>query len=344
MLPDVMVPVQEKTDVAAARRAALDLASFPEELAGKLSILVTEAASNLIKHAGGGQIVVRRLGASPAAGVEIIAMDKGPGMSNPARCFEDGYSTAGSPGTGLGAVSRIASFYDFYSAEGKGTVLVARVGDSAPKNGCGVELGAVGVAYPGEEISGDSWGIASRGSESVCRVIVADGLGHGVLAAEASDLAVSTAMNSSGLSAESLIEKCHGRMRATRGAAVSVADADFAAEQLAFTGVGNVSGAIVNESGARQQMISVNGTVGHELRRTQTFRYSLPPGSTVVLHSDGLSASWGLEKYPGLLQRHPTVIAAVLFRDFVRGRDDATVVVMRAATATDGHDSRGPGA
>lgn len=119
MLADVIVEVRQKTDVAAARRAALELAAFADSDGadmGALSLVVTEAATNLIKHAGGGHIVLRRMAGARHAWIEMIAMDKGPGLTNPARSFEDGYSTAGSPGTGLGAVARLSSFCDYYSA------------------------------------------------------------------------------------------------------------------------------------------------------------------------------------------------------------------------------------
>ena len=54
------------------------------------------------------------------------------------RCLTDGYSTAGTPGTGLGAVRRLANEFDIYSAPGEGTIVMARFGardsnrDSAP--------------------------------------------------------------------------------------------------------------------------------------------------------------------------------------------------------------------
>ena len=333
MQPDIVVPVHEKTDVAAARRAALELAAFPPESngseAGALSLVVTEAATNLIKHGGGGQIVLRRMGASSE--VEVIAMDKGPGLMNPGRAFEDGYSTAGSPGTGLGAVARLSSFYDFYSAPQRGLVLVARVGTPATNGNHladGVEYGSISAPYPGESVSGDGWAISIH--ERTCRVIVADGLGHGVLAAEASAAAVETSLASPSLKLEEVLEKCHARLRPTRGAAVSIADADFAAGSVRFAGVGNVAGVVLTDSAQRRQMVSVNGTVGHEMRKTQSYTYPLSSDSLVVMHSDGLSANWGLEKYPGLFYKHPSVIAGVLFRDYRRDRDDATVVVARA--------------
>jgi anti-sigma regulatory factor (Ser/Thr protein kinase) len=326
MIPDVIVPIQEKTDVSAARRGALELAAFPEETAGALSLVVTEAATNLLKHAGGGYIVVRRTDFTAGSDVEVIAIDKGPGILNPARCFEDGYSTAGGAGTGLGAVSRLSSFCDYYSSE-KGTVLMARVGQPGASRETSLETGSIGAAYPGEEVSGDGWAVSIR--DQAGRLILADGLGHSLLAAEASSAAVETALASPALSPEAVLQACHLKLRSTRGAAVSLADADFAAETLSFVGVGNVAGSIVTEAGQRKQMICTNGTVGHEMGRLHPGVFPLPAESVVVMHSDGLSTNWGLEKYPGLFSRHPTVIAGVLFRDFRRDRDDATVVVVR---------------
>jgi len=47
----------------------------------------------------------------------------------------------------------------------------------------------------------------------------------------------------------------------------------------------------------------------------------------LIMHSDGIGTRWDLERYPGLPQRHPALIAAVLYRDHARGRDDAGIVV-----------------
>jgi hypothetical protein len=74
-------------------------------------------------------------------------------------------------------------------------------------------------------------------------------------------------------------------------------------------------------------MVSHNGTLGVQLLRTQQFEYDWQPGSRIVMHSDGLSGRWSIDSYPGLNLKHPAVIAGVLYRDFVRRRDDATIVV-----------------
>jgi hypothetical protein len=76
-------------------------------------------------------------------------------------------------------------------------------------------------------------------------------------------------------------------------------------------------------------MVSYNGTVGHEVRKIQEFTYQWPQQGLLVMHSDGLKTQWRLDRYPGLMHKHPSLIAGVLYRDFNRGRDDVTVLVAR---------------
>ena len=330
---DVLVPVKEKTDVAVARRTALEMASLTglkKTDMGAVGIVATEAATNLIKHGGGGDIVLRELRGSLEPVMELIAWDRGKGMGNLAHCFQDGYSTAGSPGTGLGAIARLASFHQVYSHTACGTVLVAHIGPPRPTREW-FDVGAISVPYPGESVCGDAWVL--RASYGRCRVMIADGLGHGLYASEAAARAVDTVKDHQSLGPLALLEDVHLRLRGTRGAAVAVADLDFSAGALTFAGVGNISGSIVSGPD-RRQMVSMNGTVGHEMRKLQLYQYPLPPDALVILHSDGLSANWALEKYPGLTSHHPSVIAAVLLRDFRRLRDDATVVVFHASDFT----------
>jgi anti-sigma regulatory factor (Ser/Thr protein kinase) len=328
LIPDVIISVREKTDVATARRSAIGVAGFDEKDAGALGIVVTEAATNLIKHAGGGDVIVRRTGSQPGSAVEILAIDQGPGIADIARSFEDGYSTAGSPGTGLGAIARVASHCEIYTAPRKGVVLLARVGRSTAAESHSLDIGAICAPYPGETVSGDSWAIENIGDRF--RLVVADGLGHGPLAAQASQAGIlAVTIQGKAQPAESM-EDAHLRLKATRGSALSIADIDPGAGIVTFAGVGNVTGIIVEDQNTRRQMICVNGTLGYEMRRAQQYQYPLPPDSLVILHSDGLSAHWSFDKYPGLFHRHPSLIAGVLFRDYRRTRDDATIVVARA--------------
>jgi anti-sigma regulatory factor (Ser/Thr protein kinase) len=324
----MIVAVREKTDVAEARRRAAEFAAFDQKHAGALNIVVTEAATNLVKHGGGGDLIVHRTDQALGSPVDVIAIDQGPGIADVARCLADGYSTAGSPGTGLGAISRASSFFDIYSEPQKGVVLVARVGpNSADRHR--LEIGAICAPYPGETVSGDSLGIEVGASS--CRIALGDGLGHGVFAAQASDAAVEAVIADREAQPAAALERAHQRLRATRGAAMGIADLDFDGGAVLFAGVGNVAGALVHDSSPRRQMLSMNGTLGHEMRAPRQYQYPLLRDALVIVHSDGLSTNWSLEKYPGLFHRRPAVIAGALFRDHRRQRDDATIVVVRAA-------------
>jgi hypothetical protein len=96
-----------------------------------------------------------------------------------------------------------------------------------------------------------------------------------------------------------------------------------------FAGLGNIAGAVVSRDGTRHSMVSHNGTAGHVARQVQEFSYPLPSGAVVVLHSDGLSANHQPAATSPFWNAGPPVIAAALYRDSGRGRDDATVVVVR---------------
>jgi hypothetical protein len=109
---------------------------------------------------------------------------------------------------------------------------------------------------------------------------------------------------------------------------MAVADIRPAAGEVRFAGVGNIAGSIVS-SGGTKSMASHNGTVGHTMAKVQEFTYALPADGCVIMHSDGIMTRWRIEAYPGLAMRHPALIAGVLHRDFLRGRDDATVLALR---------------
>jgi hypothetical protein len=124
------------------------------------------------------------------------------------------------------------------------------------------------------------------------------------------------------------MEAIHARLRGTRGAAGAVAMIDVAAGALSFTGVGNVAGTLADGDSVRN-LVSMSGTLGHNVRVIREFSYPWSPRSVLTLHSDGISGRFDLSSYPGLLRHAPAVTAAVLYRDMARGKDDATVVVAR---------------
>jgi anti-sigma regulatory factor (Ser/Thr protein kinase)/serine/threonine protein phosphatase PrpC len=301
--------------------------------AESVAIVVTEACTNLLKHASRGRVLLQTTTeeAESSSFLELLAVDQGPGMSNLDQCLRDGFSTGSSPGQGLGAIQRMSKQSDIYTLPGKGTVVLARwwPAPNGWKPAAGFRLGAVNVSKPGEDVCGDSWGSVRVDRDLV--IVVADGLGHGLEARLASSEAVRQLYQSPELPPKALLTRIHQALRSTRGAAVAVARIDSARGKLTYAGVGNISARIYAGSESRQNLVSLNGTAGHQCDRIQEFSYSWPEDGLLVLHSDGLSTSTGLESYPGLAARDPALIAGVLYRDFCRGRDDATVVIVKAA-------------
>lgn len=329
MKQSVVIPVADASQVGEARRALSrlgDKIGLGETALGKLSLIVTEVANNLIKHAGQGHLLARCLGVNGDAGLEIVALDRGGGMNNVAQCMRDGYSTAGSPGTGLGAIARLSATFDIYSTPGCGTAVVARVYRAAIPSNYPLEFGAVCIATTGEEICGDSWSV--RHGEGRISFLVVDGLGHGGSAAQAAHEAVAVFEEHATRSPAEILRAAHGRLRSTRGAAMAIAETNLSEGIIRYAGVGNIAATIIS-GGATRSLVSHNGTVGHEMPRVQEFVYPWPEGALLVMHSDGLQTRWSFDGYPGLAARHPAVIAGVLYRDFRRTRDDASVLVAR---------------
>ena len=326
------VAIDDSSQVGEARRSAMSVATavgLSATDAGKFTLLVTEAATNIAKHAGRGEIVLRSIDEPDVRGAELIAIDSGPGIPNLDRALEDGYSTAGSSGTGLGTFARLATRFDIFTIGGGGTVLAARVEmeRSAPRSHGRFELGVVRVAKRGEVACGDDWGFVVTG-DGRAMLTVADGLGHGQAAADAARRAVEIAAGNAGESAGGVVARVHAGLRSTRGAALAAAELNAADASVRFAGLGNISASIVSAFDSKS-LVSYNGIAGHEMRKIQEFVYEWPREAMLVLHSDGVSSRWDLTRYPGLALRDPSVVAGVLYRDFCRGRDDALVVVVR---------------
>ena len=327
--------VREPTDVSAARRAAGSLAGqigLGETRAGRVALIVTELGTNLLKHARRGEILLRRLHApiDDHAGIEVIALDHGPGIQDPARSRTDGFSTAGSLGQGLGAIERLSDAYQLHTEAG-GTTVLAHVWQDSPEQGPFAtprrQVGCVQVSRPGESVCGDQW--TGRSSDGRLLLMLADGLGHGPQAHEAARRAIDTFEQREPGEPLHAIQAIHTALGPTRGAAVAALALDDDRAVASFCGIGNISAAIVAPDGAAHKMVSMNGTAGHHAARLREFEYVIPPRSIVVMHSDGISTQWDLAAHPGVRTRHPSLIAAVLYRAAGGRRDDATVLVVK---------------
>lgn len=328
----MMIEVTESSQTGEARRRVAEFAQdlqLGEIRSGAAALAATEMATNLVKHAGNGTLLLQCVKENGNSGLRLIAIDKGPGIADVAKALEDGHSTAGSLGTGLGAVRRASDMFEIYSAIGVGTLIRAdfwperRPDSSAPRN---VHTAAVSEPLQGELECGDGWGYR-RFSESLVLMVV-DGLGHGTFAAEAAREAERVLANAQTDSPLQILQDIHDALKKTRGAAVAVARLQESKGLLCFAGVGNISASIVSP-GVSRSLPSHNGTVGHHMPRVQEFTYPWNADSVVILHTDGLTSRWDLERYPGIWAKHPSLISAMLHRDFSRQRDDVTVLVAK---------------
>ncbi|MDR7279767.1 SpoIIE family protein phosphatase [Catenuloplanes atrovinosus] len=308
------------------RRAADRLAETIglAERAGDLAIVVAEMTSNLLKHTTEGTLLLRTVRSGDEAGVEVLAVDSGPGMADLPRFMRDGHSTAGTLGIGLGAIVRQSSWCDMHSVPGKGTVFAAQVwpGETPER------AWASGMSRPitGESVSGD--GYAIRVADGRHQVLVSDGLGHGPLAAAASQAAVNAFRHAPAVPPVSLLENVHRAISHTRGAALAIAELDAAAGLVRYAGLGNISGTIV-DGVSRRGMISLPGIAGHQRRQIKEYEYPMSRGAAVVLHSDGVVDRWSPGDYPGLSSAAPVLVAATVLRDAGVRRDDACVLAAR---------------
>lgn len=325
----ISIPVTEASQVAEARRRATNVATglgFEETASGRVAIVATELATNLVKYGTSGEILVGTFEDDTGTGVELIALDKGTGLANLDDALRDGHSTGGSPGIGLGSIQRQSQGFDIASWPGRGTAVLARIEAKPRPTSDASRFGAVAIPMRGEAVNGDSYCIRTHGS--AWTMIVADGLGHGPHAAQASDEAVRLFRSREHDAPGEILATVHAGMRHTRGGAVSVTRYLPERGIVVFAGIGNVSGAVVTGRETKRT-VSLPGTAGHVARRIQEFEYPFSPESLFVMCSDGIGTAWSLDAYPGLAGAHPSLIAGVLYRDFSRGRDDATVVVAR---------------
>ena len=322
--------IGDPSAVAPARRGINALAAglgFDAEDAGRAALVATEIGTNLVKHGGGGELIAQEISHDGRLGLELLGLDKGAGIDDVARCLRDGYSTSGSPGTGLGAMERMSERFEIYSRPGQGTAVLAQLWpDSRAPAEPRVQVGSLVVPKPGETSCGDSLCYHER----VEGILVAgiDGLGHGLGAQQASQEACRVFEAEKHRPPLRLMQLLHEALRPTRGAAITLLEVDWDAGRATSVAVGNVTAALINGSEIKR-IASDNGIVGHVMSRPRELQHPCQPDSLLMLHSDGLTSSWTLDRYPGLTQHHPALIAGVLYRDHRRGRDDSLIVVIR---------------
>jgi anti-sigma regulatory factor (Ser/Thr protein kinase) len=313
-----------------ARRVSVELTTaigMNETECGKIAISVTEIATNLIKHAQQGKLLCETVRHNGSCGFRVLSLDRGPGIPNISAALQDGYSTYGSSGNGLGAVRRLSTVFDLYSQPKIGTCILAEFWQNRKPNATqSFSLGVVSVAMRGEPVCGDGWGMRTTPDRSFFMVV--DGLGHGILAAEAAREAERVLADSHCSSASTIVRDLHDALKKTRGAAAAVAEISQEKGTLTYAGIGNTSATVIDGAN-RRGIASHNGTLGHQMHKIQEFTVPWNEDSLLIMHSDGLASRWDLKQYPGLASKHPSIIGAMLYRDFQREKDDVTVMAVK---------------
>lgn len=322
------VPITDASSVGEARRRGLLLADrlgFDSVRSGEFGLLITEVSRNILMHGGGGQtIIVGSKNGHHAVG-RILALDNGPGIADMTKAMSDGYSTGGTMGGGMGAMRRIATCLEVFSGR-SGTIVLLELGSPAKQDG--LQVAGMAIPYPGERLCGDAWAHHQASERTV--ILLVDGLGHGMQAAEASEEAVAVFWKRVDRPPGEILSYVHEGLKKTRGAVAAVAEIRPHEKIVTYAAVGNTAASMVNNQGSKS-LVSHSGTLGVAAPKIQEFKIDWSPDSIFVMHSDGLQTRWDLSSYSGLLARHPAVIGAALFRDFRRQRDDASVVVAKAA-------------
>jgi anti-sigma regulatory factor (Ser/Thr protein kinase) len=381
LLPESEDVAWFRDEFAGARASASRLAGrigFSELRAGEVALAMAEAASNLVKHAVAGAIVLRIVRTDRYAGIEFLAVDSGPGIADVAASMRDGRSSAGTLGIGLGMIARLADTFDLHSAPGHGTVLLARFwprearlrpessggglpdflveGVTRPISGAqecgdgwaarwdgagssalghraddaapGARIRAPDRTVPGHERTTGRPASMALGAGRALLMVLCDGLGHGSLALTATQAAIRAFRTGTGRSPEEVMAEIHLALAGTRGAAVAVARVEPDQGRVLFCGVGNIAGAIVTST-SKTRLASMPEVAGHQVRAARTFTHSLPAGSALVMHSDGLSERWKPQDLAGVFQHSPATVAAHLLRDAGKYHDDASVLVAK---------------
>jgi len=304
-------------------------ANFSERKVGEIDIVVAEMVSNLVKHGGGGNLLVKLVEQNGIQGIELVSVDNGPGMTDVSRMVADGVSTKNSLGQGLGAMKRLSQIFQVYSQKDWGTVILCRIFDQELPHFAKADKQEIKTAIipkPNETACGD--GFASVVSDKEIRLFLGDGLGHGPEAANAVLAAINAFQECTEKSSVETIRYIDSKVKKTRGLVGTVAIYNREAKLWNICGVGNILTKINSHAGS-STYVSYNGIIGLNIPRSLNEKeFAYEQGQYLVMCSDGLKSRWDI-KYPAILRYDLTVLATALLKDFARHTDDMSVAVCK---------------
>lgn len=324
--------IDDRSLVAFIKREIHNLAlqsGFTVHRAAETDIIVAELTSNLLKYANGGEFLYRSREIKGFKEIEIYCIDKGKGIDNVVKIMTDGYSTSNTLGHGLGAIKRLSNDFQIYSRRDWGTIQYIRISEKADPTiqpiPAGFNCDAISINYPGEIVCGDGYYVkhTSKGFQ----IFVGDGLGHGENAHEAVQVAIKAFMKSNAEDSAMMLRDIHDAVKKTRGLVATIASVDYKTQTWNICGIGNINTRIYRGL-ENKTYTPYNGIIGMNIPRTM--KSTIVPylkHQIIIMHSDGLRTRWNLNEMASIIKQKPGVIAASLFKDNIRGTDDATILV-----------------
>jgi anti-sigma regulatory factor (Ser/Thr protein kinase) len=330
--PDIQpTPIYDEASVSSARQRVRETgqdANVDKDLIERVAIIASELANNQLAHARQGYFDVKPITREGVRGLEVIAADIGPGIQNPSIAIKDKVSTSGSLGAGLASVLRMADEVEFDNRIFEGTCVLARKFESRPASLC-CEIAIMGKPYPGELISGDD-GVFFQ-SESEFLAGVADGLGHGPEARQASNCAVEALSKTRHMYLDQIVIQLNRELAETRGCAMSIVRYKRNDRTLECTSVGDVHSHLYHLKDAHffasTPLILGEGNLLRQKVRVE--KVLVEPGSVLVMFTDGLKSRTSLKAQLDVLRQPAIVIADHLLQNDARPDDDALVLVAR---------------
>lgn len=294
----------------------------------RMALAVSELAQNQLDHARQvharyGTILCREIARNGVGGIEIVAADEGPGLTDPASAIA-GLLPGKGLGIGLAGVRRAVDELDMDVRLGESTALTIRKFAAAVRRHPEVAIIGQGIELP----SGDSAVVTRRGDTVWLSVI--DGCGHGILARHAADRAL-TAFASQidrDCDIETILADLHTALARTRGAAATLVRWEVSSGSLVIGGVGNVTSRLYESNAAPHSIIPTAGMLGtHWVTQPRIHRLAVAPRSVLLLATDGIATR--LDVVPSLVGRAAAHIASQVFTTCRKGHDDALVLVAR---------------
>ncbi|MBT1706159.1 ATP-binding protein [Chryseosolibacter indicus] len=308
---------------------------FNEQKRGEIDIIVSELASNLVKHAKGGDFLYRVYDEGEKDSVfEMLCIDSGVGMADPAKMMRDGVSTTHTLGQGLGAIQRLSDNFQLYSLPKWGTIIYSMVTTNSDKTlrksaTLDVDISALCVNKPKETVCGDAF--AMKRTDSTIQIFLGDGLGHGEHAHEAVKKAVSSFTECEESDPVSILRYMHEKVRRTRGLVASVAVLDLKSKYWKICAVGNILTRLYTGITFRNYL-SYNGTVGMNIPNSlHNSEFDAEKNQFLVMCSDGIRSRYDISKYPSVLKYDMMVLAGAIYKDYTRGNDDSSIVVAKVS-------------